>query len=304
MSTLLALAAQCLHIVLLVLAAPTVMGVLAWAESRVAGRPGPSWRAPWQDLARLRRKQMVRAESTSPLSTHAPLVGFAAIAVAAALVPSFTLGMLFGRLADLLVIGGLLALARITLALAALDEGTAAGGVAARRGMTLAVCTEPALLLVVLALGLAAGTTNVNLIAGLQQAHVVQPLSGVALAAAAVVLLAVVQHDAGMPEAAGFSASDLGLLRMAEALRLLVWIDLLGALFVPLGMASAQDFPTGWVVGLIGWAIRLVVAVGLLAGLRVGFGRLAWRRVPAVLLVSLLLAFLASLLVLSQARPV
>lgn len=304
MSALLALAAQCLHIALLLVAAPTVMGALAWTEARLAGRHGPSWRVPWHDLVRLRRKQMVRAESASPLSTQAPLVSFAAIAVAAALVPSFTLGMLFGRLADLLMIAGLLALARIALALAALDEGTAAGGVAARRGMTLAVCAEPAVLLIVLALGLAAGTTNVDLIAGLRQAHVVQPLSGVALVGVAMALLAVVQHDTGMPEAAAFSASGLALLRLAEALRLLVWIDLLGALFVPLGMASVQDFPTGWAVGLIGWAIRLAVSIGLLAGLRVGFGRVAWRRVPALLLVSLLLAFLASLLVLSQARPV
>ena len=303
-SVLVALVAQCLHIVLLALAAPTAMGVLGWTEARLAGRHAPSWRAPWQDLARLRRKQMVVAENASPLFTAAPLVSFAAVAVAAALVPSFTTGMLFAPLSDLLVIGGLLALARLTLLLAVLDEGTAAGGVAARQGITLALGAEPGLLLVVLALGLAAGTTNVNLIAGLQQAQMVQPLPGVVLAAAALVLLAVVQRDIGMPEAAAFSAAGLGLLRMTEALRLLVWIDLLGALFVPVGMASARDFPSGWVVGLAAWAIRLAVAIGLLAGLRVAAGRLAWRRVPALLLVSLALALLAGLLVLSRARPV
>ena len=248
MSVLLALVAQCLHIVLLVLAAPTAMGVLAWAEARLAGRPGPSWRAPWQDLARLRRKQMVLAESASPLFTAAPLVCFAALAVAAALVPSFTLGMMFAPLADLLVIGGLLALARVTLALAALDEGTAAGGVAARQGMTLAVCART---------GTAAGRAGPGAGGGHhQRGSDRRAAAGAGWCSrcpascsprAALALLAVVQRDAGMPEAAAFSASGLALLRMAEALRLLVWIDLLGALFVPVGMASAQDFPAGWV---------------------------------------------------------
>ena len=61
---------------------PHRLGVLDWAESRLAGRAAPSWRAPWQDLARLRRKQTVLAESASPLSTPRRCSCFAAIAVA------------------------------------------------------------------------------------------------------------------------------------------------------------------------------------------------------------------------------
>ena len=304
MSLPLALAAQCLHIVLVLLAAPTILGALDRAEARLAGSGAPSWRAPWQELGRLCRKQAVLAENASPLFTAAPLLCVAALAVAAALVPSFATGMLFARFGDLLAVGGLLALARTVLALAALDDGTAAGGLAARQAMTLAVCAEPALLLVMLALGLAAGTTNVDLIAGLQQVRMVQPLAAVVLAAAAMGLFALVQRDAGMPEAAGFSGPGLALLRMAEALRLLLWLDLIGALFVPVGMASAQDFPVGWAIGLLGWAGRLGLSIGVLAVLRVGAGRLRWRQMPALLGVALLLAALAGLLVLTRARPV
>lgn len=304
MSWLLPLAAQCLHILLMLVAAPTIAGALDSMESRLSGQSAVSWRGPWQELGRLRRKQPVLAESASPLTTAAPPLCLGALVAAATLVPSFVLGMTFAPFADLLVIGGLLALARTVLALAALDEGTAGGGLAARQAMTLALCGDTALLLAVLAFGLAAGTTNLDLIADLTQAGMLRPASAAALAAGALVVLAVVQRDAGMPEAAAFSASGLALLRMAEALRLLVWIDLIGALIVPAGMMSAQDFPTGWLVGLLGWVVRLAVALGLLAGLRVAAGRLAWRRVPALLLVSLLLAFLAGLLVLARARPV
>jgi formate hydrogenlyase subunit 4 len=304
MTLLLALAAQCLHIALMLLAAPTLLGALDWAEARLAGRSAPSWRAPWQELARLCRKQPVRAENAEPLAAAAPLFCCAALAVGAALVPSFALGMLFARFSDLLVVGGLLALARVLLALAALDDGTATGGIAASQAITLALGVEPALLLVLLALGLAAGTTNVELIAGLQQVHMLQPLAAVVLVAAALALLAVVQRDAGLPEAAGLGGATLALARMAEGLRLLLWLDLIGALFAPLGMTSAQEFPVGWAVGLLSWVVRLAVAVGLLAALRVGVGRLRWRRVPAVLGVALALAALAGLLVLTRARPV
>lgn len=304
MSLLLPLAAQCLHVVLMLLAAPTVMGVLDQTEARLAGRSGPHWRAPWRELQRLRRKQPVAAESSSPLFGAAPVVCFAALAVGAALVPSFALGMSVAPVGDLLVIIGLLALARVVLALAALDEGTAAGGVAARQAMTLAVGAEPALLVMMLALGLSVGTTNVDLLAGFQQARMVQPLGAVVLIAAGVAVLALVQRDAGMPEAAGFSGASLALLRMAEGLRLVLWLDLIGALFVPVGMMPAQDFPVGWVIGLLSWAGRLAAMVGVLAVLRVCIGRLQWRRVPALLAVSLLLACLATLLVLTRARPV
>ena len=304
MSLLAALAAQCLHIVLVLLAAPTALGALDWAEARLAGRSGRPWRAPWQELARLCRKQAVLAENASPLFTAAPLLCFAALETAAALVPSFALGMGFARFGDLLVIGGLLALARTVLALAALDDGNAAGGVAARQAMTLALCAEPALLLAMLALGLAAGTTNVDLLAGLQQARMVQPFAAIVLAASALGLVGLVQRDAGMPEAAGFGGSGLALLRMAEALRLLLWVDLIGAVFVPVGMASAQDFPVGWAIGLLSWIVRLGVGIGGLAVLRVGAGRLRWRQMPALLGVALLLAALAALLVLTRARPV
>lgn len=304
MNLLLPFAAQCVHIALVVLTAPTVAGALDWTEARLAGRTGVSWFAPWQELARLRHKQPVLAQSASPLSGAAPLVCFGALALAATLVPSFTLGMSFAPFADLLVIAGLLALARTVLALAALDDGTAGGAIAACQSMVLALGGEAALLLVVLALGLAAGGTNLDLIVGAAQAGLMHPSAAIAIAVSALAVLAVVQRDVGMPEAACFSASGLALLRLAEALRLLLWIDLIGAVLVPFGMASAGDFPVGWGIGLVTWAGRLALALGLLAGLRTAAGRFSWRRIPVLLMLALLLASFAGLLALTRAGPV
>ena len=169
--------------------------------------------------------------------------------------------------------------------------------------MTLAVCTEAALLLAVLALGLAAGTTNVDLIAGSMQPACLQPPAALALAGAALAVLAVVQHDAGMPEAAGFSASGLALLRMAEACGCCCGSICSARCSCRSAWCRRRiSPPAGWLACRLGG--RLAVAWACWPGCASAFGRLAWRRVPAVLAVSLLLAFLASLLVLSRARPV
>jgi formate hydrogenlyase subunit 4 len=165
METLIALLVQVLHIALVLAAAPLLVGYLRRMKARLLGRGGPPLTQPWRDLARLARKQPVMAENASWLFAGAPAASFAATLAAAALVPSFALGMTTAPIADLLVIAGLLTLGRCTLALAGMDIGTAFGGIGASREMTFAVFAEPALLLVIFTLALLAGTTNLDAVA-------------------------------------------------------------------------------------------------------------------------------------------
>ena len=165
MSALAGIATLCVHVSLMLAAAPVLTGFLRWLEARLLGRAGPSPLQPWRDLVRLARKQPVVALEASWLFRAAPATGFAATLAAAALVPGFALGMASGPLADLIVIAGLLALARSALALAALDVGTAFGGIGASRAVTFAAFAEPAMLMVVFTLALIAGTTNLDAMA-------------------------------------------------------------------------------------------------------------------------------------------
>ena len=137
-------------------------------QARLAGRTGASPLQPWRDLLRLLRKQTVLAESASNVTIDAPVVCAAATAVAACLVPSFTLGMTLAPFADLLLIAGLLMAARASLALAAMDAGTATGGMAASRTMLLGCLAEPALLLVLFVLALLAGSLDLDVVAAMQ----------------------------------------------------------------------------------------------------------------------------------------
>ncbi|MGA3399858.1 MAG: NADH-quinone oxidoreductase subunit H [Acetobacteraceae bacterium] len=300
MTFLLAAFTQALHIALMLAVAPLVVGLQRWTEARLAGRTGPHPWQPWRDLARLARKQPALAENASPLFRTAPLACAAAMAVAAALVPSFTLGMAFAPLADLLVLAGVLAFGRVALALAALDAGTAPGGLAASRTASLACLAEPAMFLVILALGLLGGTTNLDLLIGQQHQGMLQPPAAAALAAASLLALALAGADApGLT--AEVSGGDLALIEFAEALRMLVWFDLIGALFLPLGMAEPGAGPLGWVAGVLAWAARLLVLVIGLTALRCTAGRRRLDRTPQLLGVALALGLLAALLVLASA---
>ena len=111
------------------------------------------------------------------------------------------------------------------LALAALDAGTAPGGLAAARTASLACLAEPGMFLVILVLGLLGGTTNLDLLIGQQHQGMLQPPAAGALAAAALAALALAgPGPAG--QTAEFSGGDLALVELAEALRKLVWLDL------------------------------------------------------------------------------
>jgi len=304
-----AVVVQLLHVALMFAAAPLLIGLIRTAKARLLGRRGPPPWQPYRDLLRLFAKRPVIADSATPLFRAAPWVALAATAAAIALVPSFAGGMLFGRAADLLVIAGLLGLARVAQALAALDAGTAFGGLGASREMAFAAFAEPALLLSVLIFAMLVGTTNLDAIAAVFRD--VPPGLRVSLGLVAIAVLAVavaenaripvdnpathleltMVHEAGLLE---YSGPDLALWDFQAALKLLLWLSLIGALFVPFGMAPAGSTPLAWIGGLIAWAAKVgVLALGL-AAFEVSIAKMRVFRVTEFLGAALLLALLAA----------
>jgi formate hydrogenlyase subunit 4 len=291
---------QILHVGLVAAAAPSLLGIVAWLQGRLVGRSGPPLLQPWWELTKLLRKQTVLAENASTLVRDAPVVGAAATAIAATLVPSFALGMSFARFADLLVITGLLSIARCSLALTAMDAGTAQAGVGAARSVLLACLAEPARLLVLLALALAAGSLNVDLIAAMQMESAVGWKVGVGLAFAASLLVALVdtiRHDALAEDLGG---PDLALVGASDALRLLVWCNLIGAMFLPFGMAPAGSGPIAWAEGFICWGIRTLLFAVALAVLHAGLGVIGMRRASRMLGVAMLFGLLGAVLLCAE----
>ena len=123
-------------------------------------RRGPSLLQPYRDLSKLLRKEVVLADSASWLFRVTPYLIFAALWVAAALVPTFASGLPFSWTADLIAIVALLGTARFFLALAGLDVGTSFGGIGSSREMMIASLAEPAMLMMLPPLGIFAASAS------------------------------------------------------------------------------------------------------------------------------------------------
>jgi formate hydrogenlyase subunit 4 len=301
MTILLSLVAQLLHIGLMIAAAPTMAGLTDWLDARLTGRAGPPVLLPWRDLIRLSRKTPILLESVSVVSRIAPAVGLGATLSAAALVPSFCLGMALSPLADVLVVAALLALARVAAALAAFDSGAAGPGLSQQRTDVLAVVAEPALMLVLVTLALMAGSFNLDLIIGQQREGILFPAAASAVALTA--LLALILADIRAPDRGAedmFGGVDLAMLRTTRWLRHLLWIDLIGGLFLPLGMATAETGPLPWLLGLAAWLIKLGASILALSGVHAMLGRIPRHGLIDLLGVAALLALIATIMVLTS----
>jgi formate hydrogenlyase subunit 4 len=289
--------------------APVLVGFIRRVKARALGRVGPPVMQPWRDLRRLARKQPVLAANASWLFAAAPAAGFAATLAAAALVPGFALGMATASLADLIVIAGLLTLARCVLALAALDTGTAFGGIGASRDMTFATFAEPAMMLVIFTLALMLGTTNLDAIALVLRDATVGLRVSLGLALVAIVAVAIAEtgripvdnpathleltmvHEAMVLE---YSGRHLALIEWAAALRLLLWMTLIAAIFAPFGIATPQSGPLGWLLAVPLWMAKVGVTATVLALFESAIAKMRVFRVPEFLGIAVLLGLLAA----------
>jgi formate hydrogenlyase subunit 4 len=301
MNWLLPSVAQILHVILMLAAAPAMAAAADFCAARFAGRAGAPLLAPWRDLVRLARKTPALLDNVSAVSRCAPVAGFAVTLAACALVPSFSLGMALSPLADLLVVIALLTAGRIIAASAAFDSGSALPGLDARQDGVMAPGSDAALMLVAFCLASMAGSFDLDAVITQQRDGLLLPAAASAVTVTA--LLALAFADSGSGRSANdqmFSGTDLALVRLTGWLRRLAWIDLIGGLFLPFGLASAEVRPLDWLIGLACWTIRLAVfTVGIAAAESV-VGRVPRRAIPDLVGVAALLALLATIMVLAS----
>jgi formate hydrogenlyase subunit 4 len=157
-------AAAALQALLIVALAPALQGWIKRCKATWQGRRGPPLLQAYADLAKLLRKQRLLPEPASWLFRVVPWLVLAATLVAAALVPLVGLRGPLGA-GDVIVVAALLALGRFAQALAALDSGSAFGGMGASREMAVAALVEPALIGAVFALAIPAGSTDLGRLA-------------------------------------------------------------------------------------------------------------------------------------------
>src|SRR5207237_625197 len=145
-------------------------------------------------LLRLIRKEPVVAVNASWLFGAAPYLIFAITWVAAALVPTFAIGLPFSWAADLIAIMALIGSARFFLALAGMDIGTSFGGIGSSREMLIASLAEPAMLMIIFVLALIAGSTQLSNIAAFMQSSAVGLRVSLGLALIALIIVAIAEN--------------------------------------------------------------------------------------------------------------
>ncbi len=193
------------------------------------------------------------ANNASFLFRIAPYLYFAVMCLVTAIIPVFWSHLAFSVIADVIVLIGLFSLARILLALAAMDIGTAFGSMGARREMLVSFLAEPAFLMVFFNLALMNQSTSLSLIVTsiLSHSFFINPSLAFAAIAFFMVLLAenaripvdnptshlelAMIHEAMILE---YSGRHLALIEWGNQLKLLNYFAIAIALFCPWGITS------------------------------------------------------------------
>lgn len=133
-----------LRVVLMLVAAPLLIGVTKKVKALLQNRCGPSLFQAYFDLYKLWRKGMTIAPIATYIFVLAPLFFFATTFVACFIIqnPSGS---------DIFVLMYFLAAGRFAMSLAALDTATTFGGMGASRELYIATLIEPAMLMSILA---------------------------------------------------------------------------------------------------------------------------------------------------------
>jgi formate hydrogenlyase subunit 4 len=299
------------QMLLVLLLAPLLTGWVRRLKAQLLRRRGPSLLQPYRDLFKLLHKEVVLADSASWLFRVAPYLIFAALWVAASLVPTFASGLRFSWTADLIAIVALLGSARFFLALAGLDVGTSFGGIGASREMMIASLAEPAMLMIVFTLSLLAGTTELSAVAQFMQTAEVGLRVSLGLALIALIMVAIAEnaripvdnpathleltmvHEAMVLE---YSGRHLAMIELGAFLKLLLYLSLLGCIFAPWGMATAGAGLVAYLGGLAVYLVKLAVGGLLLALFESVVAKMRVFRVDQFLGAALMLGLLGTLL--------
>jgi len=307
-----------IQIILFISLAPLLAGWLKWCKCYLQNRKAPSLLQPYRDLLKLTHKQPVVAEQASWIFTISPYIIFSATVLAATVVPLIAVDLPTSASADVIVMVGFFAFARFFLALAGLDIGTAFGGMGSSREMTISSLAEPAMLMAVFTLSIAASTTNLSVAIShvLDQGLVLRP--SFAFALFALILVAIAEtgrvpvdnpvthleltmiHEAMILE---YSGRHLALIEWASQLKLMLYGVLIANIFFPWGIARSFA-AEALAYGLLAIVCKLALLAVLLALSETLLAKMRLFRVPEYLSFAYLLGLLGLLshIILEAAR--
>ena len=301
--------AQLVELVAALVLAPILVGWVNQCRAWLQNRSAPPLLQTYYTLSKLFHKDVLLAHNASSLFRAAPYIVFSCTALAAAIVPTLSTNLILAPAADAIALVGLFALARVFIALAGMDVGTAFGTLGSRREMLIGFLAEPALLMVFFTTSLISQSTSLATIVETLAHREFAIYPSLAFAGVAFCMVSLAEnarvpvdnptthleltmiHEAMILE---YSGRHLALIEWASCLKLFAYSCLGIALFFPFGISEAAD-PSSLAIAALILIPKLALGGFLLALSETLSAKMRIFRAPEFLGTAFLLAVLAML---------
>ena len=230
--------------------APLLAGIISKVKARLQKRQGASVLQEYFDLRKWWRKPVILTPYTSSIFILAPIVYFMTSFLAAAMVPGFLAGQL--TISDAFVFVYILALGRFFMSLSSMDAATAFGGMGGAREIYISVLVEPAVMLAILINSLRYHTTTLSdMVIDYDGAYFTVSAALACVAFFLVILAENCRLPVDNPDThleltmihegmtLEYSGPLLALIHLGSMLKMMVFLTLFGALYLPLSVPLA-----------------------------------------------------------------
>ncbi len=300
---------EALQILILLFAAPAFTGWVRTVKCRMQGRTYAGIFQPYRNIAKLFAKEVVLAENASWIFRSTPYIVFGVTVMIGGIIPFISTDLPFAATADVIALVMLFAIIRFFTALAGMDIGTAFGGMGSSREMTISSLAEPAMLMAVFTVSLAANSTSLPQMVKVigQGEFILRPSLAFALLAYIMVHLTetgrvpvdnpathlelTMIHEAMILE---YSGRHLALIEWAGMMKLFIFSSLGIAIFCPWGIAASGDL-VAMLVATVSLAAKLAVLGVIIVLIETGLAKMRLFRLTEFLGTAFLLATLGML---------
>jgi formate hydrogenlyase subunit 4 len=266
--------------------------VKAWTQ----GRQGPSVFQTYYTIAKLLKKEVIYASTSSRIMRVTPVVNMAAMLVAALFVPLvFVPEPAFG-IGNIILFLYLLALAKFFMALAGLDAGSSFGGMGSSREMSISAIIEPTTIIVFAALAFVFKTLNIfdmfaNSAASGTITTPILILIGISLFIILIVetsripvdnpethLELTMIHEGMILEQSG---RNLALMELSAAIKLTLLMALLVNLIIPFGLVTTLTL-TGLLIAAVLFVLKCAILSGIIGLFESSMAKMRFFQLPSL----------------------
>ena len=257
------LALNIVQALLLLAFAPLIAGIINKVKAFLQKRQGASVLQEYFDLAKWWKKPTILTPYTSIIFVVAPAVYFITSFLAASMVPGYLAGQI--SISDAFIFVYILALGRFFMCLSSMDAATAFGGMGGSREVYVSVLVEPAVMLAILINSLRYHSTTLSgMVIDYDGAYFTVSAALACVAFFLVILAENSRLPVDNPDThleltmihegmtLEYSGPLLTLIHLGSMLKVMVFLTLFGALYLPLAVPLAVKILFGAVlIGLV-----------------------------------------------------